>query len=141
MSDVLIPRADTGSTPVSSIQNRIMNITRCLHTAILVSDLGKAEHFYGTVLGLERVSRELKFPGIWYEVDGYQLHLMEGTVPSLENAEKWGRNQHIAFSVADLAAAKEQLLVHQCPMQMSASGRAAIFTQDPDGNVIELSQM
>lgn len=118
-----------------------MQITHCLHTAILVSDLEKAEHFYGTVLGLAKVSRELKFPGAWYEVQGYQIHLMVGAVPELYNAEKWGRNRHVAFSVSDLDAAKAQLLAHHCPIQMSASGRAAIFTQDPDGNVIELSQL
>lgn len=118
-----------------------MKLTRCLHTAILVSNLEQAEHFYGTVLGLAKVSRELKFAGVWYEVDGYQLHLMVGETPELYNTEKWGRNRHIAFAVADLDAAKDQLLAYHCPMQMSASGRAAIFTQDPDGNVIELSQL
>ncbi|MDX2229455.1 MAG: VOC family protein [Leptolyngbyaceae cyanobacterium bins.349] len=117
-----------------------MRVTRCLHTAILVADLEQAEHFYGTVLGLEKVSRELKFPGAWYEVADYQIHLMVGEVPELANAEKWGRNRHIAFAVEDLAAAQEQLLAYDCPIQMSASGRAAIFTQDPDGNVVELSQ-
>ncbi len=118
-----------------------MQITQCLHTAILVTDLAQAEHFYGTVLGLPKAPRDLKFPGAWYEVGGYQLHLMVGAVPALDNPEKWGRNRHIAFSVADLAAAQAQLQAHGCPMQMSASGRAAIFTQDPDGNVIELSQL
>lgn len=118
-----------------------MQLIRCLHTAILVSDLVQAEHFYGTVLGLEKVSRELKFPGAWYELDGYQIHLMVGEVPDLYNADKWGRNRHIAFAVADLDAAKAQLTAHQCPIQVSASRRTAIFTQDPDGNVIELSQL
>lgn len=118
-----------------------MELKRCLHTAILVSDLAPAEHFYGTVLGLAKVSRELKFPGAWYEVNGYQIHLMVGAVSELYNTEKWGRNRHIAFAVADLEAAKQQLLAHDRPIQMSASGRAAIFTQDPDGNVIELSQL
>ena len=118
-----------------------MQLTRCLHTAILVSNLEQAEHFYGMVLGLIKVSRELKFPGAWYEVEGYQVHLMVGEVPDLYDAEKWGRNRHIAFAVADLDAAKEQLLAHHCPIQVSSSGRAAIFTQDPDGNVIELSQL
>lgn len=118
-----------------------MLITRCLHTAILVSDLEQAEHFYGTVLGLEKVQRSLKFPGAWYEVDGYQIHLMVGDVPPLYNAEKWGRNRHLAFSVVDLEAAKAQLVAHCCLVQLSSSGRPAIFTQDPDGNVIELNQM
>ncbi len=118
-----------------------MHIVHCLHTAILVSDLEQAEHFYGTVLGLERCDRALKFPGAWYEMNGYQIHLMVGPAADLHNPEKWGRNRHIAFSVANLDVAKAHLLAHHCPMQMSASGRAALFTQDPDGNVIELSQV
>jgi catechol 2,3-dioxygenase-like lactoylglutathione lyase family enzyme len=118
-----------------------MKITQCLHTAILVTDLEKAEHFYGMVLGLERCDRALKFPGAWYEVAGYQIHLMVGTPAALSNLEKWGRNRHIALAVADLEAAKAQLQAYGCPIQLSASGRAAIFSQDPDGNVIELSQL
>lgn len=117
-----------------------MNITRCLHTAVLVSDLEQAEFFYGTVLGLPKLERSLNFPGAWYAVDGFQLHLMTATAPSgLQNLEKWGRNPHIAFAVTDLAAAKAQLLSHGCPVQVSASGRSALFTRDPDDNVIELS--
>jgi glyoxylase I family protein len=117
-----------------------MEITHCLHTAILVSDLAQAEHFYGGVLGLPKVERELRFPGAWYEVNGYQVHLMVGTPAPLHDSEKWGRNRHLAFAVADLAAAQAQLLAHNYPVQASASGRAALFTQDPDGNVVELSQ-
>lgn len=120
----------------------MLKITHCLHAALLVSDLEQAEHFYGKVLGLEKVERTLKFPGAWYEVEGFQIHLMTHPAPetSLQNEEKWGRNRHLAFSVADLEAAKAQLLAHHHPIQMSASGRAALFTRDPDGNVIELSQ-
>ncbi|MBW4473176.1 MAG: VOC family protein [Stenomitos rutilans HA7619-LM2] len=120
-----------------------MNITRCLHAALLVSDLERSEHFYGTVLGLEKVDRALRFPGAWYEVAGFQIHLMtaDPLANELYNTEKWGRNRHLAFSVANLEAAKEQLVSNNCPTQMSASGRAALFTQDPDGNVIELGEL
>lgn len=119
-----------------------MHINRCLHAAILVSNLERAEHFYGNVLGLPKVERVLKFPGAWYEIEGFQIHLMvaESGAGTLNNLEKWGRNRHVAFSVTDLAATKEHLLAHGCPIQMSASGRAALFTQDPDGNVIELNE-
>jgi catechol 2,3-dioxygenase-like lactoylglutathione lyase family enzyme len=120
-----------------------MKITHCLHAALLVSDLERSEHFYGSVLGLEKVDRALRFPGAWYEVAGFQIHLMVANPKpgELDNPEKWGRNRHIAFSVASLEAAKERLLAHNCPIQTSASGRAALFTQDPDGNVIELGEL
>ncbi len=120
-----------------------IQITQPLHTAILVSDLEKAEQFYGQVLGLSKVDRALKYPGVWYQLGDYQLHLMvDSTIPSgLHNTEKWGRNRHVAFAVTDLQAAKEHLTAAGCAIQMSASGRAALFTYDPDGNVIELSEV
>jgi catechol 2,3-dioxygenase-like lactoylglutathione lyase family enzyme len=120
-----------------------MQITQCLHAAVLVSDLEQAEHFYSNVLGLSKVERSLKYPGAWYQVGEFQVHLIVAPLASaeLQNPEKWGRNPHVAFSVADLDAAKNQLIHHGCPIQMSASGRAALFTQDPDGNIIELSQL
>lgn len=119
-----------------------MRITQCLHAAVLVSDLGKAEHFYGNILGLSKVERTFKYPGAWYQVGDFQIHLIvdSSIQPKLQNPEKWGRNPHVALSVADLDAAKTQLLAQGCSVQMSASGRTALFTQDPDGNIIELSQ-
>lgn len=119
-----------------------MQIIHSLHTAILVTDLQRSEHFYGKVLGLAKIERSLKYPGAWYQIGDYQIHLIvASSVPTDKQNEKWGRNPHVAFSVADLDTAKQELLNLNYPIQSSASGRAAIFTQDPDGNMIELSQV
>ena len=48
-----------------------------LHAAINVSNLAAAEHFYGTVLGLTKVERTLKFAGTWYQLGPIQIHLIE----------------------------------------------------------------
>lgn len=119
-----------------------MQIVQCLHVAVLVSDLERAKHFYGTIMGLSEVERVLKFPGVWYQIGNFQIHLIVDTniKPELQNSQKWGRNPHIAFSVTNLDAAKQQLLEYGCSVQMSASGRAALFTKDPDGNIIEMSE-
>lgn len=119
-----------------------MQVEQCLHTAILVSDLAQAEQFYSKVLGLEKISRSLKYEGAWYQVGNHQFHLIvdENTKVSLTNTEKWGRNPHIAFKVKDINSAIAQLTQHNYNFQMSASGRAALFVRDPDGNMIELSQ-
>ncbi|MEH2349058.1 MAG: VOC family protein [Nostoc sp.] len=118
-----------------------MQIIQSLHTAILVTELERSEQFYGKVLGLSKIDRSLKYAGAWYQVGNYQIHLIVApTVPSENPNEKWGRNPHVAFSVANLDAAKQELLNHNYPIQPSASGRPALFTQDPDGNIIELSQ-
>ncbi|MCC5668077.1 VOC family protein [Nostoc sp. CHAB 5784] len=118
-----------------------MQITQSLHTAILVTDLERSEQFYGKVLGLSKIDRSLKYAGAWYQVGNYQIHLIVAPTAPTENPnEKWGRNPHVAFSVANLDAAKQELLNHNYPIQPSASGRPALFTQDPDGNIVELSQ-
>ena len=120
-----------------------MQITHYLHTAVLVSDLARAEQFYGGILGLSKIDRILKYPGAWYELGPIQIHLIEDkTLASqLQNSEKWGRNPHLALAVTSLEAAKADLLSHGYPLQFSASGRAALFTQDPDGNIIELTEV
>ena len=119
-----------------------MQITQALHSALLISNLEKSQHFYSSVLGLQKIDRVLKFPGIWYQIGNCQLHLILAAtiIPDAVNNDKWGRNRHLAFSVVNLEAAKQQLIAHNCPFQMSASGRSALFTQDPDGNIIELSE-
>ena len=120
-----------------------MNICRPLHTALLVSDLNAARHFYGVVLHLPEVERPLNFPGLWYQLGDYQIHLIvdESTPYGLHNPQKWGRNRHLAFAIADIRTAKSHLEAHDWEFQSSASGRPAIFVQDPDGNVIELLQV
>ena len=121
-----------------------MTIIRCLHTAILVSDLDKAEKFYSEVLGLVKSKkRSLKFSGTWYQIGEYQLHLIVAPnyVAQIIHQEKWGRNPHLALAVDNVQQAKTNLESQGYPVQMSASGRAALFTQDSDGNIIELSQI
>lgn len=128
-----------------------MKITHYLHTAILVSDLARAEQFYSGVLGLSKIDRILKYPGAWYELGSIQVHLIVDETldvdskpnggPKLQNAEKWGRNPHLALAVENLAAAKATLIAAGYELQLSASGRPALFTQDPDGNVVELTEV
>lgn len=120
-----------------------MQITQCFHIALLVTNLQTAEHFYTNILGLAKIERSLKYPGTWYQIGNFQLHLIQDTSIStqLQNPEKWGRNPHIALTVTNLEAAKTQLQAHNCPIQPSASGRTALFTKDPDNNIIELTQL
>jgi glyoxylase I family protein len=119
-----------------------MPITAFLHAAILVTDLEAASHFYGKILGLTPIERELKFPGIWYQVGAMQLHLIvqPEVVDDQVDTNKWGRNRHLAFAVEDLEAVKATLTTASYPWQSSASGRPALFVHDPDDNTIELSQ-
>ncbi len=118
-----------------------MGVTRYLHTAILVSDVEKAESFYSQILELPKTERSLKFPGVWYQLGDYQIHLIEDqNWTATEVNEKWGRNPHLALAVSDLEEMKTRLKNNGYPFQESSSGRAALFTKDPDGNIIELNQ-
>ncbi|MEC4988710.1 MAG: VOC family protein [Oscillatoria sp. PMC 1068.18] len=130
-----------------------MQIKQFLHGAILVSNLEKAEKFYTEILGLSKierlgkaqrlVGRSLKYPGTWYQVGEFQLHLIvhPDYQRKLTNTEKWGRNPHFAVAVDNLDEVKQRLENYGLSFQMSASGRAALFTQDPDGNIIEIAEM
>jgi catechol 2,3-dioxygenase-like lactoylglutathione lyase family enzyme len=119
-----------------------MLVTRFLHTALNVTDLDRAEHFYGTVLGLAKVKRDLTFPGVWYQIGDCQIHLIVAPeVTSSGHHEKWGRNRHLALAIDHLDTFKTTLDQQGYPYQMSASGRPALFVKDPDGNIIELGQV
>ena len=73
----------------------------------------------------------------------FQLHLIEAKrdYGLLKPEDKWGRQAHLAFAISDLATVKQHLTAVNIPIQPSSSGRAAIFIHDPDGNIIELSQL
>ena len=129
------------SVDVSQVDSNIQ-ITRCLHAAILVSDKSRSETFYDQLLGLPKVPRPFNYAGIWYQLGEIQFHLIEdpNLVVTLQNPEKIGRNPHVAFGIKDLKSVRSRLDAQNYPYQMSASGRQALFVQDPDGNVIELTQ-
>lgn len=118
-------------------------LLKSLHVALLVQDLERAVVFYQDILGLQPAPRSLNFPGYWFQIGDFQIHLMQHHPwqPPCPRPEKWGRNPHVAFQVDDLDALKARLLQAGHPVQVSASGRAALFTQDADGNIIELSQV
>ena len=55
------------------------------HVAVSVTDLERAQHFYGEVLGFRELERPpFDFPGAWYELGDRQLHLIVHTAHSLQ---------------------------------------------------------
>lgn len=117
-----------------------MTLTQLLHATILVRDLARARQFYEGMLGLTPIERSLSFEGRWYQIGAIQLHLIVSSqvIDDLVQPDKWGRNRHLAFAITDLDAMKQTLETGHYPYQLSSSGRAALFVQDPDGNLIEL---
>ena len=113
------------------------------HTGVPVSDVRKARRFYGDILGFDEIERpNIKgIPGIWYEVDGTQVHIIGHRV-ALAN-DMPGIGTHIAVQVEDLEEAKRVLKKRRVKFQEFAPppnlGLApVVFVRDPDGNVVEL---
>jgi glyoxylase I family protein len=122
--------------------NEMIEIVGCLHIAVMVVNLDRAVGFYSDVLGLQRIDRGLNYPGAWYQVGDVQIHLIEDLNYQPNHRIDLNlstRNPHVALGIRDLEPAKQQLLAANHAVKMSNSGRAALFTQDPDGNVIELT--
>lgn len=114
------------------------------HVAIIVSDLEKAAHLYGEILGLESDMRpDLNFEGLFYKLgEGQQLHLMKLDNPDLSSTlpAHGGRYRHFALSVNNLASITDKLKAEDMAFTSSKSGRVAVFFYDSDGNAIELVQ-
>src|ERR1700736_2691686 len=97
--------------------------------------------FYGTVLGLREIPRPDGSPQhilAWYQLGAVGLHL------AVEDLEHLPSKRHICYSVADLAAAEEELRrngVEIKPDKAPPGGRTRFYIRDPGGNRIEIVQM
>ena len=116
------------------------------HVAICVSDVEQSRHFYGEQLGLETVNRpDFGFPGEWYVVGTLQLHLMQR-----ENDAGAGEGvgPHFALYIPreDFHSEVERLRDAGVEVMIEPNHREiddiwAAFCKDPDGNIIELTDM
>jgi glyoxylase I family protein len=114
------------------------------HLAVLVSDLARAEAFYGGVLGLAVGQRWQDAAGaprsVWLELGG-------GAVLALERAATSGPRRGEAapgWHLAALAIAPAEREAWRA--RLAAAGHAVfhetdhtLYVRDPDGNVVALS--
>ena len=116
------------------------------HVAICVSDVDTSRTFYSETLGLSEAPRpDFGFPGVWYQIGALQLHLMERELPG---AVGKGIGPHFALYVPtdeftdfveQVRGAGGEVMVE--PNQRDSDGVWAAFCKDPDGNIIELTDM
>jgi catechol 2,3-dioxygenase-like lactoylglutathione lyase family enzyme len=106
------------------------------HCTVLVTDVAKARHFYGQVLGLREVPapKEFDFVALWYDLGGQYLHLLLKPQPDTISP------RHFCLHVADPRAAREHFRKLGVSIEETVRIEAAdrFFVCDPDGNRIEL---
>lgn len=115
------------------------------HVALTVTDLARARHFYGVVLGLRELPRpDFDFAGAWFDAGACQLHLIvhAGTRTLRGTTAIDSRDSHVALRVDGFHTALSHLREHgvACAEQFhNRTPWAQIYVTDPDGHVIELN--
>ena len=124
---------------------RVSHVVSLLHASLLVADLARSRAFYEGVLGLTAnpARPAMSFDGVWYDVGGGQIHLINlpNPDPVSGRPEHGGRDRHTALGVIGLDALQARLDAAGLPYTRSRSGRAALFLRDPDGNALELVEV
>ncbi len=113
-----------------------MPLQRVAHVNLSVDDVPVAEHFYGTVLGLERAPRpaDSARQGAWFQLGGFELHI--SFEAGARNADS---KRHVAFEVDGLLALRERLAASGVAIDdgRPATGVTRFFVRDPAGNRLE----
>ncbi len=124
----------------------MLKFERFSHVSIIVSNLKKAETFYGKVIGLKKIARpKFPFPGAWYSLQNkIELHI----IVNKTRTHRWKRPTstnvrypHFALWVGDADRMakhlqKNKIAFHEYVSTPTKSRQ--IFLYDPDGNMVEL---
>jgi catechol 2,3-dioxygenase-like lactoylglutathione lyase family enzyme len=119
------------------------------HVTLICADLKATRRFYVDFLGMTEVPRPaFKFPGLWFQSAGVQIHATESSPESGKAgwADQGGaitsRGHHIAFAVDDVSKTLEIVEQHSVriasPLQRRPDGPKQLYLYDPDGHVVEL---
>lgn len=117
------------------------------HVGILCENLERSLNFYQNILGLTineaRPHDKLPYRGAWLWAGSVMIHLMElpNPDPVTGRPEYGGRDRHACILIRDVTKLKAILDKAGIPYNLSSSGRAAIFSRDPDGNGLEFIQV
>jgi catechol 2,3-dioxygenase-like lactoylglutathione lyase family enzyme len=118
-----------------------MGVSGIDHVQIAVSLAKEAEclAFYRDVFGFPEISKPVHLHGrggAWFQIGDLQLHVGVDPEPSP------GSRRHVCFLVADLAAARGEVVAHgvRIEEESMAAGLSRFFIRDPAGNRLEIGQ-
>ena len=114
------------------------------HVQVTVPSSVEAEalRFYGTVLGLERITKPDSLTingGAWYRLGSLEVHVS----PEDDRAAGQESKRHVCYVVTDLKEAELELAaqgVEVIPDRQPIAGWARFYIRDPGGNRIEIAQ-
>ncbi|WP_202080865.1 VOC family protein [Caldalkalibacillus salinus] len=116
------------------------------HVSLLVTDIKRAKHFYGHILGMKEspARPDFDFPGAWYDLGHTQIHLIvhEKGKTLRGTTELDTRDGHLAIRVNDIEALITTLKSHNVELldkPDNATEWHQVFVTDPDGNLIEFN--
>jgi catechol-2,3-dioxygenase len=122
-----------------------------LETALYVDDLGRAEKFYESVLGLKRLVSDSRFRA--YAAGGKSVLLIFQRGATLETVTLPGGTipphdghgpLHMAFAIPadELSAWEKQLASHDVAIEGRTDwpkGGKSVYFRDPDGHLLEFA--
>lgn len=114
-----------------------ITVERIDHVTVNVVDLKKAQAFYGRLFGLNEIPRpeSFTFAGCWYRIGKVDLHLV--VKPKVDELSA----RHFCLWVGDVHGAAEAVAGAGFPVKwddFKIPGIDRFFTQDPDGNRLEV---
>ena len=131
----------------------MLKIETLHHVSLPVSDLKRAEQFYESILGLEKIERPpFDFEGAWYQLGDRQLHLIVHD-ESTFRAGKGVDSHDIHFAIRVNSYRDTRNFLHSKGFHPDAvdefkkmrenpkatAGFPQLYIMDPDRNVIELN--
>jgi catechol 2,3-dioxygenase-like lactoylglutathione lyase family enzyme len=130
-----------------ALKNQAMSldVVRIDHVQVTVPRALEAEalHFYGEVLGLERIPKPpdaARRGGAWYRHGAVQVHV---GLEDVDAAAQRGSRRHVCYVVANLEDAREKLRAAGCEILADPHpepGLRRLFVHDPGGNRIEIAE-
>lgn len=133
--------------PMQAQDNKLQFSARLNHIAVYVSDLGKSEKFYHSLLHLQKIEEPFKDGRhVWFSLGAAgQLHLIQG--PNAKTMHD--KNEHLCFSVSSIddfiTILNEQKIefsnwpgTEKAPT-VRVDGVKQIYFQDPDGHWLEIN--